>query len=256
MNYNDSADALAYDAAFWAMAFEDENYDLSALGDISLELGRKLRAIGILGLMATGDNSHLNDNLRLSGDYRLQYLQRVVKSKRDDQHHYVWGRLNPVFDIVASGDTAQIASLIQHSPDDFYADREYLPDYCYANLLSTFSLAPTHATENDELRISSMLEQYEQWLDGETDPRFEICTAIALSDEAGFLDGFDMLLAQRVDAIEERRATDLEDVLIATERLIFVEGLALLRIARQRSYNVEQDFIMCPRSARSARGAS
>ncbi|MFK7852589.1 MAG: Imm49 family immunity protein [Granulosicoccus sp.] len=256
MNYNDSADALAYDAAFWAMAFEDENYDLAALGDISLELGRKLRAIGILGLMATGDNSHLHDNLRRSGDYRVQYLQRVFKAKRDDQHHYVWGRLNPVFDIVASGDNAQIASIAQYSPGEFYTNREYLPDYCYANLLSTFSLGPSHAIENDELRISSMLEQYEQWLDGETDPRFEICSAIALSDEAGFLDAFDMLLAQRVDSIEERRSTDLEDILIATERLIFVEGLALLRIARQRSFNVDEDFIMCPRSARLAPGAN
>lgn len=254
MNYNDAADALAYDAAFWAMAFEDEHYDLSALGTIAVELGQKLRALGILGLLATGDSAHLHNNLRLSGEYRVKYLQRVASSARDDQHHYTRGRVNPVFDLITAGDNALLTSLIQASPAAFQSQREYLPDYCYVNLLAGFSLADALPPFTQLLSTQASLKLYEQWLDGETDPRFDLCKAIADGNEAGFLDAFDRLLAQRVEHIEERRHTVLEDAVVATERFIFVEGLAVLTIARRHSFDVDQDFALCPYSAWSGPG--
>lgn len=249
MNFDESATALAYDAAFWAMAFDDEDYDLIALGDIALEVGRKFRALGIMGLLATGDNSHLHDNLRLSGEYRVKYLQRVVTAQRYELHHFVLGRVHPVFDLIAAGENTLLASLMDLSPSDLHPQREYLADHCYINLLAAFSLSGSAATGFDEGTVRTSLEQYEQWLNGETDPRFEICTAFANSDEAAFLDAFHMLLAQRLNDIEEHRDTDLEDAIIAAERFIFVEGLALLRIARLRSFEVDQEFALCPRSA-------
>lgn len=254
MNYEDSATALAYDAAFWAMAFEDEDYDLAALGDIALEVGRKFRALGIMGLLATGDNAHLHDNLRLSGEYRNRYLQRVVSARQYDAHHYVCGRVNPVFDLVAAGENAVLASMKTLSPPDFFPQREYLPDHCYANILSAFSLSGSGVSSAEGSSIPLYIEQYEQWLDGETDPRFECCRALAESDEPAFLDAFHLLLAQRVEHIEERRSMDLEDVIIAAERFIFVEGLALLRLARLQSFDVDQDFALCPRIALKGRG--
>lgn len=255
MNYEDSATALSYDAAFWATAFDDEGYDLTALGDIALEVGRKCRALGIMGLLATGDDSHLHDNLRLSGEYRLKYLQRVIATgQQQEQHHYARGRLQPVFDLIAAGEHTLLKSLNDLSPTDFNPKREYLPDHCYVSLLCEFSLSDSLPLDTEENSIQTSLEQYEQWLDGETDPRFELCTAIAENDESAFRDAFEMLLAQRVDHIEEHRETDLEDAIIAAERFIFVEGLAVLRIARFHSFDVDQDFTLCPLSALSGKG--
>lgn len=256
MNFDDTATALAYDAAFWAMAFEDDDYDLTVLGDIALEVGRKFRALGIMGLLATGDDSHLHDNLRLSGEYRVDYLQRVVAAQRYDLHHHVRGRVNPVVDLIAAGENSLLASLMALSPSEHHPQREYLPDHCYVNLLAAFSLSMADADSFDRASATTSLEQYEQWLDGETDPRFEICSAFANNDETAFLDAFHMLLAQRLEHIEEHRATDLDDAIIAAERFIFVEGLALLRIARLRSFTVDQDFALCPRSALTSRRGS
>ncbi len=148
------------------------------------------------------------------------------------------------------------AALMKSSPFELHPQREYLADHCYVNLLAAFSLSGISVAGKDEASIDSSFEQYEQWLDGETDPRFEICHAFADHDELAFLDAFHMLLAQRLDTIEERRATDREDAIIVAERFISVEGLALLRIARLRSFNVDQDFALCPRSALMSSGGN
>lgn len=253
MNYDDAATTLAYDTAFWAMAFEDPDYDLKALGSIALEVGRKCRALGILGLMATGSGVHLQENLRRGGGYRLQYLQRVKMQGRIELHHYVRGRVNPVLDLVAAGESRQLQALLEAGPADYRPAHEYLPDHCLVTFLANLSLAAASGEGHEhEALARQALEEYEQWLDGETDPRHDVCLALVEADQAEFLDAFHMLLAQRVEHIEEHRSTDLEDVLIASERLIFVEGLAFLRIARDRGLDVDQDFTLCPRSAMSA----
>jgi len=247
------AEPLAWDIAFWAMAFDEPDYDLHALGDLALELGRKLRAIGTYGLLATGDPTHLFDNLVRSGEYRVRYLERAGSAVGVDLHHAVLGRLDPILDLVAADRDDLVRRLVALSPPDHDPQREYLDDFCYARALASLFLdreSPNSQSASTNSAHDEALDRYDSWLDGDPDVRLDVCRALASADVQSFVDAFETLLGQHVDVMEMRRETELVDALIPAGRSLFVEGLALLNIARHRGLVVRDTFALCPDIAR------
>ena len=246
MDYNAAADPLAYDIAFWMQAFDDPAYDAQALGALALELGRKLRALGIYGLLATGEGIHLRDNLVRSGELRLRHLERLDDKALDEDHHAALGRPAPLLDLIAANRPDLVRRVSGRSAQAFDEAREYRDEHCYARLLAALS---AYADGDAEVDLTDTFDAYEVWLDGEVDPRLDLCRVLHARDEEAFVDAFEALLANRLETIEAHRETDLDDAIIVAERMVFVEGLALLTLARRLSLSVGGPYALCPPSA-------
>ncbi|MEP1446869.1 MAG: hypothetical protein ABJK37_12220 [Paraglaciecola sp.] len=251
MNYNDAAEAIAHDAIFWSLAFDDEEYPVEQLGPLALETGEKFRALGILGLLATADKSHLYVNLSQSASLRIKYLEKASAENKQDDHHFVLGRLEPILDLLACKDFSLLAKLQQLSPVDFSKNREYMDDYCYSKILMTLGLnkGMTQCASKDVPALDDLfktLELLENYLTEDLFSRAALCRALLENNAGDFSEAFHNFIDQTVFAIDEAKANELETATLVAKRSISVEALALLAVAQQQGFNLNQNFQLCP----------
>lgn len=240
-------ESLAYEIAFWMGGLEDPSYPIEEIGRMSLEISDKFRALGIIALLVYGNHNLFLHNLMRSGLARVTYLSRIRNAKATRDHHYASGRFAPLLDAIASGDFSIARRITQGSPDRWQSGKEYEDDFCYARLLGGLveePVAEARATEKLERRYLSALE-------GEADSRLDVCRALVARDQKGFDMSFAALLEARSDQIAADKArAQLEDPVVIAQRRIFVEGLAILRIADSIGLATEADYEYCPALAR------
>ena len=244
MNYGDEAEALAYDASFWAMGFDDPDYPVNQLGKLALEAGEKFRALGIFGLLATADKSHLLDNLTQAASLRIRYLEKVHAETQFEDHHYVLGRVDPIFNLIAANNLSDLNRLKQLSPEDFRKGHEYLDDFSYGKILINVAL------NSIDKALFATLDDLEEYLDNDVFSRGAMCRALLENNEQDFDDAFHGFIDQTAFAIEEAKGGgDLEDAIVVAERFVSVEGLALLALSKSRGFTLQQNFLLCPKVA-------
>ena len=125
-------------------------------------------------------------------------------------------------------------------------DHEYEDDYCYAQILHRFV-----REESPEKEISAILDQFNTFQEGEPNARLDVCKALLSRDQMAFDEAFEGLLSEfeaKVAADKERG--QLEEPQVIAQRHIFVEGLAILRLAERRGLKTESEYRYCPSLAR------
>ena len=96
-----------------------------------------------------------------------------------------------------------------------------------------------------------LIEQFEKVLDGQPSARLDVCRALLNRDQAAFDEAFDNLIHEHEAQIEADKARfQLEEPEVMSQRLIFVEGLAVLRLATLHGLKTESDYLFCPSIAR------
>jgi hypothetical protein len=246
MKLGDYLDPLATDVAFWLAGIKSPDYPFEALGDVSLEVCTKLRSVAIMVLLVRADTDLFLHNLIRSGIVREDYLRRCHAEKRTGDHHCVSGRPGPLFDAIAGGDLALAGRIGALVPAAFQAGREYEDDFCYAQALHRF-VRPSPP----EAEIPPLLDQFERYLDGKSSSRLDLCRALASRDQAAFERAFDALLDERsLQIAADKKRGELEEPPVVAQRQVFVEGLAVLRIAGLRGLRTKPDYPYCPSLAR------
>lgn len=239
------AEAVAYDAAFWLSAFTNPSYPVDQLGEVCVATCDKLRTLAIIALVSKGDHRAFTHNLVRSGRCRLSYLQRVQQGGRPD-HHDASARVAPFFDAVAAADFALARQIASLSPREWRQGHEYEDDFCHAQIAHAV-LAPVA----DVGRTEALFARWEQVLDGQPDARLPVLRALALRDKAGFDPAFEGLVQQREDALAAERArARIEEFDVIAARQLFVDGLALLRMATQLGLHTQAEYRGCPSLAR------
>jgi hypothetical protein len=246
MNLAEHAEPLATDIAFWMLSLRNPKCTIAQMGGMTLDLGDKLRALGIILLLTRADSDGFYFNLIRSARLRRDYLQRVVDAGATDDHHYAAGRYMPLLDAIAAGEIELAREIAALSPAEFREGHEYEDDYCYAQLLHRFIQEPV-----PEAELPPLLVRFENYLQGAIDPRFDVCQALANRDQdefdsafESFLTAFEMMIA----ANKERG--QLEEPQVVAQREVSVEGLALLRIAERRGLQTSDEYRYCPSLAR------
>jgi hypothetical protein len=242
MKLSDYGTPLAYDTAFWMAGVKDPTYPLGQLGDLTLEVSAKLRTLAIVALLVKADSDKFYHNLIRSGMARETYLLRCQAEGRLDDHQRASGRYEPLLDVIASGDLELARRIASLSPAEFRAGHEYEDDYCYAQILHRLvQLVPP------EPEIVPLLDQFAAYLDGEDSARFDLCQALTNRDQGAFDKAFAALLDERDAQIEaEKERGQLEEPPVIAQRQVFVEGLALLRLAEGRGLATDADYRFCP----------
>lgn len=248
MQLSDYLELLPYDIAFWISGLKEPNCPFETQGDMSLEVSFKLRALAIILLLVEGETDIFYHNLIRSGILREEYLTRCIREQHLDDHHYASARLRPFFDTVAAGDRALAMRIAAASPLLHRREQEYEDDYCYAQALHRL-VQPTPP----EHEILPLLTQFEAALEGAPSARLAVCHALTARDQAAFNQAFDDLLDERSEEIKKDIARgQLEDACVVADRRVFIEGLALLRIATSRGLATKPDYPLCPSLARVA----
>jgi len=246
MILEDYGEALAYEVAFAMQGLENPRYPVAHLGDLSLEVSRKLRALAIMVLLVKADVDLFHHNLIRSGLARERYLRRLRDEGIARDHHDASGRCAPLLDAIAAGDLALARRIVALSPSEWREGHEYEDDYCYAQLLGLLiAVAPSTGD------VGALLGRFETYLDGEQDPRLEVCRALANGDADQFAVAFEALLSARdATTADDRERSQLEEPEVVADREVYIEGLALLRLAEARGLATDPDYRYCPSLAR------
>jgi hypothetical protein len=237
---------IAYDIAFWMTAFRNPDYPLDQLGSVCVDITAKLRAAAIIALLTNADSDAFFHNLMRSALCRLQYLERLRAANRVTEHHQASGRIDPFLDAVAAADFAAARRIAALSPGEWRQGHEYEDDYCYAQIVHGIIVAPGNTSNLDPL-----FGRYEKVLDGQADARLDVTRALVQRDQAGFYSAIEALIARRTAQLEADRVRKrIEEPATVAERQVYVEGLAMLRIADRLGLKTQGEYLYCPSLAR------
>ncbi len=237
-------DDYSYETAFWMAGVYRPDYPLEQLGEVCADVQKKLRMLACCRLFKDGRSDSFYHNLIRSGMTRRHYLSRCLTEGALEDHFRGSGRYLPFCDSLAAADLELARTIVELSPAEFLKGHEYEDDYCYGRILYLlFSRA--------EEQLPELLARFEHYLEGAGSGRFLVAAALAQRDQAGFNTGFERLLLDREEQIAadiERGEIESPHVIMA--RRIFVEGLAVLRLAGQLGITTEQEYLFCPSLAR------
>ncbi len=245
MELGESGVAIAYETAFLLQAFENPDCSVDQLGTITIDACENLRVLGILSLLVNADTDGFYHNLMRSGRYRVKYLERSAE-ELEDPYHSCSGRVSPLLDVVAAGDWLIAKNLIELSTDVWQHGKEYEDDYCFAQIIHGFSIG-------SGALVKEKLGQYEQYLDGRHDARFSVCEALGSKDQGAFDSAFVDYLEEHSSWIESRKeGPQTEEPKMLALREVYVDGLAILRLAERLGLRTENEYLFCPGLARRA----
>lgn len=246
MKLTEYLETIAYDIGFWLTAFQNPEYPVRQLGELSVQVTAKLRAAAIIALLAKDNSDAFFHNLIRSSRCRIAYLRRLREAGIDDDHHQGSGRVGPFLDAVAAADFQSAREIVALSTRDWRQGHEYEDDFCYAQIVHGLISVPTDIT-----RLQALFDRFERVLDGQPDARLDVTRALARRDQGAFDDAFDALLAQRTREIEADKARNrIEEPTMIAERQVYVDGLALLQIATRLQFATQAEYTYCPSVAR------
>jgi hypothetical protein len=246
MKLGDHGRALALEIAFWLEGLNDPTYPIEEVGKLSLELSTKFRALAIMALLVNSNSDLFCHNLIRSGITRETYLKRLKEKGINHDHHQASGRYEPILDTIAAGDFELGRRIVEISLREWQKGHEYEDDYCYAQILHRLIQETPMEQE-----IIPFLQQFEAYLDGDPSARLEVCRALVDREQSAFEDAFNALLEeQEAKIVNDRVMGQLETPEVIALRHIFVEGLAILRLAERRGFHIQLEYRYCPSLAR------
>jgi hypothetical protein len=202
-----------------------------------------LRAHAILRLLFDAKPAKFSNDLVMSGQARRAFLRRCRDSKYTD-YFAVRSRTGSLFDALAGSDFELAQEISELSPSAFSAGDEYEDDFCYQHYLGLLvEGAPAPA------RVAA-LERLAEVAAGT--PRLEVCAALEQRDPKAFAEAFEHLLSERTREISKDRAA-AEELAVAIGTRIFIEGVAILKLAQHLKLEPGADYPMCPALAVKAR---
>lgn len=244
--FSEACEDLAYDVVFWLHGMYDPDYPLKQIGGLARDLSANLRSLAVMVLLSKGKVDRFQHNLIRSGRVRLTYLNRIAREGALDDHEYVASVCEPVLDAIAAGDWDLARQIARATPGSFRAGHEYEDDFCYAQVIHGLLLGG-----EAQASIPMHLQKMADVLDGKDDARLGLCQALMSGDVSAFERAFAEFLSARARAIDEDMARgQVEEPEVLALRIVYVEGLAMLRLAEARGLPTEREYVFCPSLAR------
>ena len=222
-----------------------------SMGKLCNDISRHYRAIGICGLLLHADTDMFFNGLIQGALTRKYYLNRCVRENHLSDPARKSSFVDPFLDAVAANQFKLARQIAELSPDAWQKDFEYEDDFAYAAFLHEF--IRFDAASEDQLH--GILDRYERVLEGSADTRFELCQALQSRSQSRFEEVFYDLLNEHDERMSQIADPKLDSSLakeytFEPNRWIFVEGLAMLRIADKLELRTEAEYKFCPSIAR------
>ena len=242
----DEISGVVVDAAFWWIGVEDS--PVESAGDLSLEVSYKLRTLSRSSPCSARPAGRVRQQLHSRRTHQAALPPSPGgRGNRSYPHHLVSGCYEPTLDAIAAGDMTLVREIAELSPVDFRPPdedgRRLL--LCAAPAASVF-LNPVPKGD-----LQPLLDRFSAYLNGDKNPRLQVCEALAARDAGAFAEAFENFLAAFGEDIQKNMARgQLEDVHVLAQRHVSVEGLAMLRLADRRGIPTAREYLFCPSLAR------
>jgi hypothetical protein len=227
--------------------FVEHDSSIQSIGKRCHEISRHYRALGICALLAEANIDDFFHNLIRSAQTREYFLDHC---KRENYHSdfYLAASFNgPFFDAVTANQYGLAEKIARLSPQEWRERDEYEDDFSYAHFLHSLVLNDPEIAARGE----AILGRFEIALEGAPSPRLAICRAMLARDTEAFESAFGDLLTARESEIATARLTVAgEEHTFEPESGVFIEGLALLKLAARLGLTPAPEHSMCPSIAR------
>lgn len=216
---------------------------------ILFHLSRYARATGIACMLASANGASFRRHLTRSGEARRQLLQLAHQQGRPVNRFTATGNYGPLCDALAAGADELARDISRLSFAEHVRRDEYEDDFQYARFLGWL-------VAGDEARraeAEDSLAALERVVEGEPSPRLDLCRALLAHEQEGFDNALQALLEERERYFHAKaKSWSVKDEHYETERSVFVEGLALLRLAARRGLSVQAEYRFMPGLARAS----
>jgi hypothetical protein len=227
----------------------------ATLDKLTFEISRHYRALGICVLLTDADVDGFFHWLIQSALTRVYYLRRCRHEGLAGTAGARASLLDGFLDAVAAGQVPLAREIVNLSAERWMEGEEYEDDFAWARALGLLALG-----ERDS-ETGTVLDQFQRALEGGKAVRLDVGQAMLAKDQEAFDRAFDALIREHQEA-NDRLADPEENSILADEypfepnRQVFVEGLAVLRLAESRGLKTRPEYPRCPRPARVPRYAA
>jgi hypothetical protein len=220
------------------------------------ELTHLLRAHAILRLVADGDAEGFSNDLTLSGRAARAHLRHHARPVHADRRragllphcaqpvHADRRRAHscsgPFFDALAAGDIALATEIADLAPSHWRPDEEDEGDFLWRRTLGLL-LVGAHRP-----LIEAHLDRFAARVSEGHDARLDVCRALYAGDSVGFDTAFRALLCRREIEIVRSRRRVKADTYHSLGTQVYIEGIAVLKMARAGGISIEREYPMCP----------
>jgi len=201
-----------------------------------LRMCRGARMAGCYALLMDGDARAFSRSLQVSGRAFAHFLPQIPAEQR------ITSRAAPFLDALACGDGDGAAAIARGLTAPWARDAEYEEDFLFFRFL--FALLGGPAGEEG---APALLATYEKVIEGADDARLDAAWALLKRDSDGFEQALGRLIA-RHRSYYSRMAAEaaLPETDLLSEGKIFVEGLALVRLAENRGLMLSDHYPLIP----------
>ena len=218
------------------------------LGKLHREIAEHFRALGICTLLTRMDTEAFHRCLVQAAITRRHYLRRCQAELEFSHRNYRASFIDPFFDAVTANQFGLAAEIAELSPAEWREGFEYPDDFQCARIFYELVLG-----RSDAAAVEAMLLDFETALEGGEDQRLGICQGLVRRDQAVFDEALDALIEERDRRMDDIVTADLDaisDYVFEPNRLVYIEGLAILRLAEQRGLKTRQEYPLCQGIAR------
>jgi len=242
---------------FYARQEDIQTLSAALSEDIALELRERIlfrmsrvhRMIAISYLLTQVDMRAFQQHLRQSAETRQRLLLLPGRHQTPPGRFQSTGNVDPLFDAIVAGEEELALEMAHQSPETWQEGYEFEDDFYYGRFLHLLLQGGV-----DSIPARAVLAQWRNAFGQDDPPRLQICEALVSLDDARFEGGFQALLQLRE---AQFRAKEKESVFLRdpdrywTERVICIEGLALIRLATRFGISPPPEYPCVPAIVRS-----
>lgn len=206
------------------------------------------RALAVCELLLEANQARFFEFLCKAGQVRLHFLQLIAAGYPSKPDHLCTSRNIPFIDVLAAGDLDTAVALGELTPKQHNPIIEYEDDFLRYHFLHMLTLNQC-ASKNANLK--SILERWEEVLEGGTDRYLDVCKTLFSADSDEFYLTFQQLIAYRIEVVEEwKKDFSFDPDVRLTESFIFMNGIAILRLAELLGMHTKDEYDMIPSLSR------
>lgn len=219
--------------------------------EIYFTIVHSYRVLAICALLLDADPQTFTAHCARSAYARLAFLRELDRVDQVDPRYLCTSKNIAFSAALAAGALETASELAARSPEQHFELVEYEDDFLFFHFLHRAILEP-----EDDLHLKQIVERWEAVLEGGSSGYLDVCRVLSRRD-ANELDPAMVALIDTREAQLQRylTAANFNPELYATEGKVFLEGVAVLRLAEMRGIHTQDEYKFIPDLARIPLGA-
>jgi hypothetical protein len=214
---------------------------------LTLETASLWRQYGCGLLLSELDEDGFRDGLEQAATLYQGLLRRRSACSEFDQYYLARSKGEPLFDAITVGAWERARDLAAAMTPTWMPRMEAEEDFHYFGGLISLLL--------QRKDLDAELAAFERCLQGGQSFRFDTLKALATADEQAFDTGLQGMISEQAAWMERQQRSGVFDpYLHKTSAFVFVEGAALVLLARSRALKTQASYRLIPAPALEAAG--